>query len=58
LATVLSRLRLRYSIGYYSSSTERGGAFHSIEVRLSDRFGKAGSDYIIHARRGYYSTGQ
>ena len=58
LAAVLSRLRLRYSIGYYSSSTERGGAFHSIEVRLSDRFGKMGSDYVIHARRGYYSTGQ
>lgn len=57
MRTVLTRLRLRYSIGYYSSSTERGAAFHTIEVRLVDRFGKPGSDYIIHARRGYYSIG-
>ncbi len=57
LEQVLTRLRLRYSVGYYSSSTERGGAFHSIEVRLQDRFGKPGADYVIHARRGYYSTG-
>ncbi len=57
MRTVLTRLRLRYSIGYYSSSTEKGAAFHTIEVRLVDRFGKPGSDYIIHARRGYYSIG-
>jgi VWFA-related protein len=56
LGSVVSRLRLRYSIGYYPSSQVQGGAFHSIEVRLVERLGKPGSDYFVHARRGYYAT--
>ena len=55
LSGVISRLRLRYSLGYYLASGAQG-AFHSIEVRLDDRFGRAGKDYVIHARRGYYAT--
>ena len=56
LDQVVTRLRLRYAIGYYPSSRAQGGAFHSIEVRLIERLGKPGSDYFMHARRGYYST--
>ncbi len=56
LSGVVSRLRLRYAIGYYPTSQAQGGAFHSIEVQLIDRLGRPGSDYSIHARRGYYST--
>lgn len=56
LSGVISRLKLRYALGYYPSSQAQGGAFHGIEVRLVDRMGKSGSDYFIHARRGYYST--
>jgi Ca-activated chloride channel homolog len=56
LGTIISRLRTRYSLGYYPSSS-KNAAFHSITVRLSDHFGKAGSDYFIHAKRGYYATG-
>ncbi len=57
LGGVVSRLRLRYSLGYYPPDQGRGGAFHSLDVRLIERLGKPGSDYFIHARRGYYSTG-
>lgn len=57
LTAVISRLRLRYALGYYPISQAQGGAFHSIEVRLVERLGKPGSDYFLHARRGYYSTG-
>ncbi len=58
LNMVVTRLRLRYAIGYYPTSQAQGGAFHSIEVRLIERLGRPGSDYSIHARRGYYSTGE
>ena len=57
LSTVISRLRLRYALGYYPTSQTQGGAFHTIEVRLVERFGKPGSDYTVQARRGYYATG-
>ncbi len=57
LGSVISRLRMRYSIGYYPSGTAQGGAFHAITVRLTDRHGKPGSDYFMHAKRGYYATG-
>jgi Ca-activated chloride channel family protein len=56
LASVISRLRMRYSLGYYPSSAGQGGAFHSITVKLTEGHGKAGIDYFMHARRGYYST--
>jgi VWFA-related protein len=55
LATVISRLKLRYALGYYPSQPPRDGAFRKIDVRLTDRLGRPGSDYFVHARRGYYS---
>jgi hypothetical protein len=57
LNSVISRLRLRYALGYYPTSHAQGGVFHTIEVRLVESFGKPDSDYFMHARRGYYATG-
>jgi Ca-activated chloride channel homolog len=57
LGAVISRLRMRYSLSYYPSGTAQGGAFHEIKVRLTDSHGKAGNDYFMHAKRGYYATG-
>lgn len=57
LASVIARLRMRYSFGYYPSGTGQGGMFHEIKVRLTDRHGKPGTDYFMHAKRGYYATG-
>jgi len=55
IGAVISRLRMRYSFGYYPSGTAQG-VFHTITVRLTERYGKAGADYFMHARRGYYAT--
>jgi Ca-activated chloride channel family protein len=55
LASVIQRLRMRYSLGYYPSNPVQG-VYHAIVVRLSDSHGKPGSDYFLHARRGYYAT--
>ena len=54
LASAITRLKLRYtlSINPTRSSTR---AFHSIEVRLADPFGKPGTAYTIHSRSGYFS---
>jgi len=55
VSAVISRLRMRYALGYYPSNPVLG-TYRSIVVRLTDRLGKQGSDYFLHARRGYYST--
>jgi Ca-activated chloride channel homolog len=56
LGSVISRLRTRYSLGYYPSNSSQTGVFHAITVRLADTFGKSGSDYFIQAKRGYYAV--
>ena len=58
LAAVISRLKLRYTLGYQSTNKERDGAFRKIDVRLVDRFGRADSDYSVHTRRGYYAPAE
>jgi Ca-activated chloride channel homolog len=47
---LLSRLRTTYSFGYYPSDTQTG-AFHTITVKLADKFGKPGIDYFIQAKK-------
>jgi VWFA-related protein len=56
LASVIARLRMRYSMSYHPPETSQVGAFHSIEVKLTAEHGEPGKDYRVHARRGYYST--
>ena len=55
LSTAISRLKLRYTLGYQSPNTAANGAFRKIDVRLVDRFGRLDNDYSVHARRGYYA---
>jgi len=55
LGGVISRLRMRYALGYTPPAAGQG-AFHAIDVRLAERFGKPGTDYHVHSRRGYYAT--
>jgi hypothetical protein len=58
LAAVISRLKLRYTLGYHSTNKVRDGAFRKIDVRLVDRFGRDDLDYSVHARRGYYAPSE
>jgi VWFA-related protein len=53
LATAVARLRTRYTLGYSPTSPANGG-YHRLDVRLADRFGKAGDDYSVLARKGYF----
>lgn len=48
---VLAEIRAQYTIGYVSTSPATDGAWRDVEVRIG---GKAGSQYRVRARRGYY----
>ena len=54
--TVISRLKQRYSLGYYSTNRRHDGAFREIEIHITD----ASNDqkYTVYARRGYYAPGE
>jgi VWFA-related protein len=58
LAAVVSRLKVRYALGYQPAHAFNNDAFRKINVRLADRFGQVNSDYSIHARHGYYPSTQ
>ena len=58
LATVIGRLKLRYTLGYNSTNASKDGAFRKIDVRLTERYGRSDSDYSVSARRGYYSAAE
>lgn len=58
LATVISRLKTRYTLGYQPANKARDGAFRAIEVRLRDRFGRPQRDYTVHAKKGYYAPSE
>src|SRR4029434_3947255 len=55
MGAVISRLKLRYTLGYQSSNPARDSTFRRIEVRLVDHFGRPHTDYSVNARRGYYA---
>jgi len=56
LSAVVSRLKLRYALGYQPAHALSNDAFRRINVRLTDRFGQVDFDYSVHARRGYYPS--
>ncbi len=58
LSAVVSRLKLRYALGYQPVHALNNDAFRKINVRLADRFGQVDFDYSVHARRGYYPSTQ
>lgn len=53
-AALISRIKTRYTVGYYTSATAASGKPHKIDIRLAPSFGKKGHDYIVLARSGYY----
>ncbi|HVN77643.1 MAG TPA: VWA domain-containing protein [Terriglobia bacterium] len=55
LADVVSRLKLRYTLGYNSTNFARDGTFRKIEVRLTEPYGRSETDYSVYARKGYYA---
>lgn len=58
LAGVISRLKTRYTLGYQSTNPARDGSFRKIDLTLTERFGRPGLNYSVHARRGYYAPAE
>jgi len=55
MATAISRLKQRYSLGYYSTNGRLDGAFREIEIRVTDSPKDNGMQCMVYARRGYYA---
>jgi Ca-activated chloride channel homolog len=55
MATTISRLKQRYSLGYYSTNGRLDGAFREIEIRVTDASKDPRRRYVVYARRGYYA---
>jgi len=56
MATAISRLKQRYSLGYYSTNRRHDGAFREIEIRITDGSIDSQRKYTVYARRGYYAS--
>jgi VWFA-related protein len=55
MATAISRLKQRYSLGYYSTNRRHDGAFREIEIRIADGSVDSQRKHTVYARRGYYA---
>jgi Ca-activated chloride channel family protein len=55
MATAISRLKQRYSLGYYSANRRHDGAFREIEIRITDGSNDSPRKYMVYSRRGYYA---
>jgi Ca-activated chloride channel homolog len=53
-AALITRIKTRYTLGYYTQATAAAGKPHKLDVRLASSFGKKGHDYVILAKSGYY----
>ena len=51
---LISRIKTRYTIGYYTNANGANGKPHKLDVRLASSFGKKGHDYVILSKSGYY----
>ena len=55
MATAISRLKQRYSLGYYSTNRRHDGTFREIEIRITEGSNDSKRKYTVYARRGYYA---
>jgi Ca-activated chloride channel homolog len=55
MATVIARLKQRYTLGYSSTNRQRDGSFRQIDIRVADGSTSTSVRYTVYARRGYYA---
>jgi VWFA-related protein len=55
MATVIERLKQRYTLGYKSTNRRRDGSFRKIDIQVSDGSMIASQKYAVYARPGYYA---
>jgi Ca-activated chloride channel homolog len=53
-AALITRIKTRYTLGYYTHATAATGKPHKLDVRLAPPYGKKGHDYVVLAKTGYY----
>jgi Ca-activated chloride channel family protein len=58
MATAISRLKQRYSLGYYSTNRRHDGTFREIEIRITEGSNDSKRKYTVYARRGYYAPAE
>jgi Ca-activated chloride channel homolog len=51
---LVRRIKTRYTLGYYSTTSRASKKPHRLEVRLTPAFGSKGLDYIVVAKTGFY----
>jgi len=55
MSTVITRLKQRYVMGYYSTNHRHDGAFREIAIRVADDSPDPNRKYTVSARRGYFA---
>jgi Ca-activated chloride channel homolog len=53
-SALITRIKTRYTIGYYTNANGANGKPHKLDVRLTSSHGKKGHDYVILSKSGYY----
>ena len=53
-SALITRIKTRYTLGYYTQATAALGKPHKLDLRLSSSLGKKGRDYLILSKNGFY----
>lgn len=53
--TILTRLKTRYTLGFYPTPKIEDGKFHKLNLALAPAHGSKGHDYVVVAKTGYYA---
>jgi len=53
-AALLTRIKTRYTLGYYTNANGAEGKPHKLDVRLAPSFGNKGRDYTVLSKSGFY----
>jgi VWFA-related protein len=51
---LMTRIRTRYTLGYYTNATAATGKPHKLDVRLAKSFGTKGKNYQLLARNSFF----
>jgi len=58
MTAIVTRLKRRYSLGYYSTNHHHDGAFRRISVRVTEDPPNPDRKYTISARHGYFAPNE
>jgi Ca-activated chloride channel family protein len=51
---LVSRIKTRYTLGYYTNASGANGKPHKLDVKLASSFGRKGHDYAVLSKSSYY----